>query len=169
MNTELKKIEIIEHNWSDTSIVREGDTVCTLSIYDEATEETQDALEIIMSEDAKVIADALTTIQSCGLLPSQLLAENKDLKEWKESASIIMNNIDLQKVGKLINVRLGDDISSEILPFIEKTLKQRDIMIELVNTGDCWFYRNGHFKIEFVHQLQNLYHSLKGEELTIKE
>ena len=45
----------------------------------------------------------------------------------------------------------------------------QDSMIKLVNTGDCWFCRNAHFKIEFVHQLQNLYHSLKGEELTIKE
>lgn len=30
------------------------------------------------------------------------------------------------------------------------------------------FYRNGHFRITSVHQLQNLVHSLTGEELTIK-
>ena len=40
----------------------------------------------------------------------------------------------------------------------------------------CWlvghdypFYRNGHFAIKYVHQLQNLYFALTGEELTIKE
>jgi hypothetical protein len=31
------------------------------------------------------------------------------------------------------------------------------------------FYRNGHFAIKYVHQLQNLYFALTGEELTIKE
>jgi hypothetical protein len=30
------------------------------------------------------------------------------------------------------------------------------------------FYRNGHFRIESVHQLQNLYFALTGTELTIK-
>jgi len=30
------------------------------------------------------------------------------------------------------------------------------------------FYRNGFFKIKYVHQLQNLYFALTGEELTIK-
>lgn len=31
------------------------------------------------------------------------------------------------------------------------------------------FYRNGHFTLKYVHQLQNLYFALTGEELTIKE
>jgi hypothetical protein len=31
------------------------------------------------------------------------------------------------------------------------------------------FYRNGHFAIKYVHQLQNLTFALTGEELTIKE
>lgn len=30
-----------------------------------------------------------------------------------------------------------------------------------------FFYRNGHFKIYHLHQLQNLYHALTGEELKI--
>jgi len=30
------------------------------------------------------------------------------------------------------------------------------------------FYRNGHFKIQHIHQLQNLYFALTGEELKIK-
>lgn len=84
MNTELKIVEIIEHNWSDTSIVRDGKTVCSLSIYDEATEETQEALETVMDEDAKIIADALTTIQQCNLLPSELLKQNKEITDERE-------------------------------------------------------------------------------------
>jgi hypothetical protein len=31
------------------------------------------------------------------------------------------------------------------------------------------FYRNGHFEIKHVHQLQNLYFALTNEELTIKQ
>jgi hypothetical protein len=31
------------------------------------------------------------------------------------------------------------------------------------------FYRNGFHKIQYVHQLQNLYYDLTGEELTIKQ
>ena len=30
------------------------------------------------------------------------------------------------------------------------------------------FYKNGYFIIKYVHQLQNLYFALTGEELTIK-
>lgn len=32
--------------------------------------------------------------------------------------------------------------------------------------GSCPFYKNGHHKIKHVHQLQNLYFALTGEELT---
>ncbi|SHF17689.1 hypothetical protein [Chryseobacterium vrystaatense] len=31
------------------------------------------------------------------------------------------------------------------------------------------FYRNGHFTLKYVHQLQNLYFALTGEELTVNE
>jgi hypothetical protein len=41
----------------------------------------------------------------------------------------------------------------------------KDYMIILVNTGPNWFYRNGHFKLFYVHQLQNLYFALTGQEL----
>jgi len=44
----------------------------------------------------------------------------------------------------------------------------KDYILELKNTSDGWFYRNGYFKIKTVHQLQNLTFALTGEELTIK-
>ncbi len=43
-----------------------------------------------------------------------------------------------------------------------------DYLIILKNVSNYWFYRNGHFKIRYVHQLQNLFFALTGEELTIK-
>lgn len=42
-------------------------------------------------------------------------------------------------------------------------MKKRD------GTLDDVFYRNARHKIEYVHQLQNLYHALTGEELETKE
>jgi hypothetical protein len=46
----------------------------------------------------------------------------------------------------------------------------KDYLLDL-----CWidgdefpFYRNGFFKIKYIHQLQNLYFTLTGEELIIK-
>jgi hypothetical protein len=51
-------------------------------------------------------------------LARQLESELNDALAWKESASIVMNKIDLQAVGKALNVPLGRDISSAILPGI---------------------------------------------------
>ncbi|WP_312900207.1 hypothetical protein [Chryseobacterium taichungense] len=45
----------------------------------------------------------------------------------------------------------------------------KDFILTVKNTGDGWFYRNGYFKIDYVHQLQNLYFALSGEELTLTE
>jgi hypothetical protein len=44
-----------------------------------------------------------------------------------------------------------------------------DWMIELKNLGAGFFYINGYFNIKYVHQLQNLYFALTGEELAINE
>jgi len=35
------------------------------------------------------------------------------------------------------------------------------------DSQDCPFYRNGHFKIKYVHQLQNLFYCLTGQELVL--
>jgi len=39
-------------------------------------------------------------------------------------------------------------------------------MLKLSNVFGYWFFKNGHHKIEYVHQLQNLYFALTGEELS---
>lgn len=40
---------------------------------------------------------------------------------------------------------------------------------ELINAPNLPFYKNGRHTIYYVHQLQNLYFALTGEELTLKE
>ena len=55
----MEKWELVEHNWSDTSIYdKNGNVVCTKSIYDEATEETQDELENKVSNNFKLLVCA---------------------------------------------------------------------------------------------------------------
>jgi len=50
---------IVDHSWAETSIYDDsGDVVCTLSIRDEATEETQYELEVLMGKRARLIAAA---------------------------------------------------------------------------------------------------------------
>lgn len=44
----------------------------------------------------------------------------------------------------------------------------QDFILTIKNTGSGWFYRNSHFKLDYVHQLQNLYFALCGEELELK-
>lgn len=57
---ENKKWEVVEHNWSDTSIIdsNTGDLICTVSIYDEADEENQEELEKVVSENFNLIRKA---------------------------------------------------------------------------------------------------------------
>lgn len=45
----------------------------------------------------------------------------------------------------------------------------KDWMIEIKNIGIGFFYQNGHFKVPYVHTLQNLYFALTGEELLLKQ
>lgn len=49
---------VFEHSWSDTSIWTHDSTVATLSIKDEATEDTQAGLEARMAANARLIAAA---------------------------------------------------------------------------------------------------------------
>lgn len=48
-----------EHSWDSTSIAdSDGNIICSLSIYDEATEDNQQELEEQMDADANLIAAA---------------------------------------------------------------------------------------------------------------
>ena len=61
------------------------------------------------------------------------------------------------------------EISYIIGSFLGLNPITKDHLIYLTNTGDGWFYKNGFHKIKHVHQLQNLYFVLTGQELTLNE
>lgn len=63
----------------------------------------------------------------------EIKTEVTQLLEWKESALKVMNNIDLQKVGKLLGVPLGQDISSQIIPSIEMLIKENEQLKKMVS------------------------------------
>lgn len=78
--------EIIEHNWSDTSIMSGGKTICTVSIYDEATEETQDELEAEVLANFKVIKTAPKMLEMLKVARDKFmdLKYDKNLPELQE-------------------------------------------------------------------------------------
>lgn len=49
--------------------------------------------------------------------------ELEDLKSWKESALEIFNELNLQEIGKVMGVPLGESIADKILPFIKNLPK----------------------------------------------
>lgn len=77
---------VIEHSWSDSSIVNvHGETVASLSIYEEATEETQDALESQMSAYFKLISAA----------PDMLYALRELSRVYKEKGQLLAFDVSI--------------------------------------------------------------------------
>lgn len=52
------KFEVVEHSWSDTSLYCGDYCIATKSIYDEATEENQEQLELEVSLNFKLLSKA---------------------------------------------------------------------------------------------------------------
>lgn len=82
------KWEVVEHNWSDTSIYdQDGNLICKMSIDDEdTTEENQEEREQIVSENFKLIAAApemLKVLQGLIIDVSNLVNEH-DI-EWQQA------------------------------------------------------------------------------------
>src|SRR5690606_7124464 len=50
--------------------------------------------------------------------------ELQELRAWKESASAVMNEMDLQAIGKKLGIGLGESISASIGPKIDELLER---------------------------------------------
>lgn len=62
---------------------------------------------------------------------------------------------------------LGNHICSHKEALFGENPITYDYMIILKNLGDGWFYKNSHHKINYVHELQNLYFSLTKSEICL--
>jgi hypothetical protein len=75
--------ELVEHSWSDTSIICRDKTICTKSIYDECTEETQEEVEAETSANFKLIVASKELLEALKELV-EVLGE-----DWDKNLSYI--------------------------------------------------------------------------------
>lgn len=59
-------------------------------------------------------------------------SQTQELTAWKESASKVFKNLDLQTLGKTLGIGLGEDISVNVMPKI-KELQEQNAELELGN------------------------------------
>jgi hypothetical protein len=67
---------------------------------------------------------------------SELLEENQQLKKWKQEAMTVFSQIDLQEIGKLLNIKLGTSVSEQLLPKFIELLEQRNEMLAMLERVD---------------------------------
>lgn len=70
--------ELQYNSWNEVKIVCDRKTVATIDIDDEFY---HDYSTDIKNADADLILDSFNTVQSCGLLPSELLKQRNDMRE----------------------------------------------------------------------------------------
>lgn len=64
-----------------------------------------------------------------------LIKRNEELEAWKKESMEVMSNLNLQEVGKVLNLKLGTDISKQILPSIQLLIKRnKELEAMLENT-----------------------------------
>lgn len=81
-------------------------------------------------------ADTLGTLVLVEPSPSSMQEELQQLRDWKESAMRVMNEIDLQECGNVLGVPLGQSISTEILPGLKKMRDALEKIIDLYPNND---------------------------------
>ena len=139
--------------------------------------------QVFFSDESEGVKNAIATIK--GIEDDDMLKFTAiNVKDNSTETRISISQNTIEGWGELsqfsgipltedILVKLGFEIDSVDRPILHADYKvinpiTHDYMIELKNVGTGWFYRNGYFKIDYVHQLQNLYFALCGEELTFK-
>ena len=81
----------------------------------------------------------------------RIRCERDKLQQWKNEQMTVNSEWDMQTVGKLLGVRLGESITSNIEPQIRKLIKQRDKLakaleqcredsVELLGERDWWLH-----------------------------
>lgn len=58
--------------------------------------------------------------------------QNRELQAWKESASKILHNIDLQKLGKLLDMQYGTAIDEQLLPHVTKLVHHNRELVAML-------------------------------------
>ncbi len=68
----------------------------------------------------QLAVDYNTLVEKTGLAIIELTAQRDQLTSWKQQAITVLNEIDLQEIGKVLGVGLGESVGPHILPAIKK-------------------------------------------------
>lgn len=69
-------------------------------------------------------SDGVTNVMIDEIAERFAQSQTQDLTAWKESASKVFKNLDLQAIGKTLGIGLGEDISVNVLPKIKELQEQ---------------------------------------------
>ncbi len=59
-------------------------------------------------------------------------SQTQELTDWKESASKVFKNLELQAIGKTLSIGLGEDVSVNVLPKIKELHEQNAELVEML-------------------------------------
>jgi len=82
--------------------------------------------------NANLIVDAFKVRQQINCELSELLEEFNQLKKWKEEATTVFSKTDFQKIGTILNIKLGTSIHEHLLPKIIELKEQHDEMLAML-------------------------------------
>lgn len=104
-----------------------------MSLFLDSHEECEDfdgfTAQIVSMDDYHKAQDALAlALPNDATALNELIAERTaELTSWKQQAITVLNEIDLQEIGKVLGVGLGESVGPHILPAIKKlTLLTKD-------------------------------------------
>jgi len=61
-------------------------------------------------------------------------SQTQELIDWKESASKVFKNLDLQTLGKTLGIGLGEDVSTNVLPKVKELIEQNAELVEALES-----------------------------------
>lgn len=83
-------------------------------------------------------------------------SQTQELTAWKESASKVFKNLDLQAIGKTLGIVLGEDVSTNVLPKIRELQERNAELVEMLE------------RVLALAQCGNIVEAYKIEELLTK-
>ena len=88
-----------------------------------------------------------------GPLCDAAVARIQELERWKQQALTVLEELDLQEIGKELNVPLGESVAKQILPKLKEIdfndTKRLDYLNNVgsqcvLNCGKVWYWRKNH-------------------------
>ena len=82
-------------------------------------------------------------------------SQTQELQDWKESASKVFKNLDLQAIGKTLGIGLGEDVSVNVLPKIKEIQEQNAGLVEILRHV-VYEYQQGEKSYSTIREIKEL-------------